>query len=172
MQNLWGKHYTAFVKVVGGSYIYNFPIHHFVHLYSSFGRKTCSKWLSLKSATPGPGRAATSRRPARRARRASGRRRLGVRSRQRTFPRLPRTFPRPRASQCASKSSRPAPHPTDRSVRGFRPDARLPRSRPYYGEPVTLCALRNMRQLPYLRPLCFPCARTPHTVPTLAAGAP
>jgi hypothetical protein len=27
----------AFVKVVGGSEIYNFPIHHFVHFYSTFG---------------------------------------------------------------------------------------------------------------------------------------
>jgi hypothetical protein len=34
----WEKHRTAFVKVVGGSEIYNFPIHHFVHFYSSFWR--------------------------------------------------------------------------------------------------------------------------------------
>jgi hypothetical protein len=37
------KHYTAFVKVVEGSEIYNFPIHHFVHFYSTFWRKTQSK---------------------------------------------------------------------------------------------------------------------------------
>jgi hypothetical protein len=36
------KHYTAFVKVVEGSEIYNFPIHHFVHFYSKFLRKTQS----------------------------------------------------------------------------------------------------------------------------------
>jgi hypothetical protein len=30
------KHYTAFVKVVEGSEIYNFHIHHFVHFYSKF----------------------------------------------------------------------------------------------------------------------------------------
>jgi hypothetical protein len=33
------KHYTNFVKVVEGSEIYNFPIHHFVHFYSKFLRK-------------------------------------------------------------------------------------------------------------------------------------
>jgi hypothetical protein len=33
------KHYTDFVKVVEGSEIYNFPIHHFVHFYSKFLRK-------------------------------------------------------------------------------------------------------------------------------------
>jgi hypothetical protein len=38
---------------------------------------------------------------------AAGRRRLGVRTRQRAFPRAPRMFPRPPASQSASKSSRP-----------------------------------------------------------------
>jgi hypothetical protein len=37
------KHCTAFVKVVEGSEIYNFPIHHFVHFYSTFWRKTQSK---------------------------------------------------------------------------------------------------------------------------------
>jgi uncharacterized membrane protein YoaT (DUF817 family) len=30
------KHPRAFVKVVEGSEIYNFPIHHFVHFYSIF----------------------------------------------------------------------------------------------------------------------------------------
>jgi hypothetical protein len=30
------------MKVVGGSEIYNFPIHHFVHFYSKFLRKTWS----------------------------------------------------------------------------------------------------------------------------------
>jgi hypothetical protein len=30
------------VKVVEGSEIYNFPIHHFVHLYSTFWSLTCS----------------------------------------------------------------------------------------------------------------------------------
>jgi hypothetical protein len=35
-KNHWETHHTAFVKVVGGSEIYNFPIHHFVHFYSTF----------------------------------------------------------------------------------------------------------------------------------------
>jgi hypothetical protein len=42
------KHYTTFVKVVEGSEIYNFPIHHFVHFYSTFWRKTRSKLLTPK----------------------------------------------------------------------------------------------------------------------------
>jgi hypothetical protein len=37
------KHYTAFVKVVEGSEIYNFPIHRLVHFCSNIGRKTSSK---------------------------------------------------------------------------------------------------------------------------------
>jgi hypothetical protein len=36
------KHHTAFVKVVEGSEIYNFPIHYFVHFYSTFWSYTCS----------------------------------------------------------------------------------------------------------------------------------
>jgi hypothetical protein len=36
------KHLRAFVKVVEGSEIYNFPIHHFVHFYSTFWSFTCS----------------------------------------------------------------------------------------------------------------------------------
>jgi hypothetical protein len=39
----WEKHPRAFVKVVEGSEIYNFPIHHFVQFYSNFGRKSGSK---------------------------------------------------------------------------------------------------------------------------------
>jgi hypothetical protein len=38
----WEKHPRAFVIVVEGSEIYNFPIHHFVHFYSKFGRKSRS----------------------------------------------------------------------------------------------------------------------------------
>jgi hypothetical protein len=40
------KHYTAFVKVVEGSEIYNFPIYHIVHFYSKFLRKTRSNVAS------------------------------------------------------------------------------------------------------------------------------
>jgi hypothetical protein len=35
----WEKHPRAFVKVVEGSEIYNFPIHHLVHFYFKIGRK-------------------------------------------------------------------------------------------------------------------------------------
>jgi hypothetical protein len=36
LQNPLRKHYTAFVKVVEGSEIYNFPIDHIVHFSSKF----------------------------------------------------------------------------------------------------------------------------------------
>jgi hypothetical protein len=47
----------AFLKVVEGSWIYNFPIHHILH----FWRKTNSNRASLKSGRPMPRRVATSR---------------------------------------------------------------------------------------------------------------
>jgi hypothetical protein len=36
----WEKHHTAFVKVVEGSEIYNFPIHTLVHFYFKIGSKS------------------------------------------------------------------------------------------------------------------------------------
>jgi hypothetical protein len=45
VQNLSRKHPRAFVEVVEGSEIYNFPIHHFVHFYSNF----CSSSISNSS---------------------------------------------------------------------------------------------------------------------------
>jgi hypothetical protein len=42
LQNPLRKHRTAFVKVVEGSEIYNFPIHHLVHFSSNFGSKSGS----------------------------------------------------------------------------------------------------------------------------------
>jgi hypothetical protein len=53
------KHPRAFVEVVKGSEIYNFPIHHSVHFSSSFGRKTQSK---LPKSTHCAGHDAASRR--------------------------------------------------------------------------------------------------------------
>jgi hypothetical protein len=38
----WVKHMSAFVKVVEGSLIHNFPFYHLVHFSSKFGRKTRS----------------------------------------------------------------------------------------------------------------------------------
>jgi hypothetical protein len=51
------KHITAFVKVVEGSEIYNFPIHHFVHFYSTFWCYMCSNRGTRKHSAS---RAATS----------------------------------------------------------------------------------------------------------------
>jgi hypothetical protein len=67
-KNRWEKHHSAFVKVVEGSKIYNFPIHHLVHFSSKFGRKSCSKCPKLKRFRH---RNATSRAPRDRTRRAS-----------------------------------------------------------------------------------------------------
>jgi hypothetical protein len=47
------KHPRAFVKVVEGSEIYNFPIHHFVHFYSKFGRKSRSNRGTVKQIAAG-----------------------------------------------------------------------------------------------------------------------
>jgi hypothetical protein len=53
------------VKVVEGSEIYNFPIYHFVHLYSKFLRKSRSNGASPTQENQ-PGTAgATARAPAR-----------------------------------------------------------------------------------------------------------
>jgi hypothetical protein len=42
----WEKHPRAFIKVVEGSEIYNFPIRHFVHFYSNFWSFLCSNSAS------------------------------------------------------------------------------------------------------------------------------
>jgi hypothetical protein len=51
----------AFLKVVEGSWIYNFPIHHILHFYSKICRKTNSNNASLKSGRPTSRRVAMSR---------------------------------------------------------------------------------------------------------------
>jgi hypothetical protein len=53
----------AFVKVVGGSEIYNFRIQCFVHFSTKVWRNFRSKSSSLKHSRPGRRRAATSRSP-------------------------------------------------------------------------------------------------------------
>jgi hypothetical protein len=47
-KNRGEKHHTAFVKVVEGSEIDNFPIHHFVHFYSNFWRFSRSNRGTVK----------------------------------------------------------------------------------------------------------------------------
>jgi hypothetical protein len=71
------------VKIVGGSEIYNFPIHHFVHFYSRVLRKTGSNRGSPQRRRQN----ASTRAPRRRPRTTSPP--LGVRSRRRAFPRPP-----------------------------------------------------------------------------------
>jgi hypothetical protein len=75
MQNPLRKHLWAFVKVVEGSEVYNFAIHHLVHFSSKIGRKSWSKWPKMKrlrrnracaTTSPAPACAApTPRRPRR-----------------------------------------------------------------------------------------------------------
>jgi hypothetical protein len=58
------KHYTAFVKVVEGSEICNFPLYHFEHFYSEFLRKCQSNVASLtrlRRAAPRPRRCLSAR---------------------------------------------------------------------------------------------------------------
>jgi hypothetical protein len=94
----------AFVKVVEGSEIYNFPIHHFVHFYSKFWSFACSN-----------GGSAT---------RVRASRRRAVTSRAHAPPRRPgrRTFPRLRADRGR------APSPGSRTPRCL--EARAPRASP------------------------------------------
>jgi hypothetical protein len=66
----WEKYPRAFVEVVEGSEIYNFAIYSFMHFSSSFGRKARSKSPKSKHSRWARRRAATSRQPERRARRA------------------------------------------------------------------------------------------------------
>jgi hypothetical protein len=47
-KNCWEKHLKAFVKVVDGSEIYNFPSHHLVHFYSNFWRFSHSNQGTVK----------------------------------------------------------------------------------------------------------------------------
>jgi hypothetical protein len=54
----------AFVKVVEGSEIYNFPIHHLVHFYSKFWSFTCSNSGRVKRIRASRCRAAPARRTA------------------------------------------------------------------------------------------------------------
>jgi hypothetical protein len=47
-KNCWENHLKAFVKVVEGSEIYNFPIHHLVLFYSNFWRFSHSNQGTVK----------------------------------------------------------------------------------------------------------------------------
>jgi hypothetical protein len=67
-QNHSEKHLRAFVEVVEGSEIYNFPIHCLVYFSSKIESNTCSKWPRIKLLRQNP--AASRRHPSRRARTA------------------------------------------------------------------------------------------------------
>jgi hypothetical protein len=85
VQNPLRKHPRAFVVVVEGSEIYNFPIHHLLHFYSKFGRKSWSNRGTIKQIT-----AETRRRANRCAGRARARRTAASASGPaRAFPRPP-----------------------------------------------------------------------------------
>jgi hypothetical protein len=109
------------VKVVQGSGIYNFPIHYFVHFYSTFWSFTCSNRDTVTQLRqPTPHRATPRRRPRR------PRRDVTCASR---LPRPSRAFPRPRVSRTPhALRYRTAPRSVPRYV-GCRPAARPPRRR-------------------------------------------
>jgi hypothetical protein len=102
------KHYTTLVKVVGGSEIYNFHIHHFVHFYSKFLRKSRSNVASpTQEIRPG-----TARAPARQPHPA-----LGIRTAR--LPRPCAPSPCHPASLGSSEFSHPAPLRTGRHRTGL-----------------------------------------------------
>jgi hypothetical protein len=123
----WEKHPRAFVKVVEGSEIYNFPIHHLVHFYSKFwsfkrsNRGIVARFQASwrRAATSRAGRA-HARSPARP--RCASSRLPPSASRGRPVPLDAVKFPPPRAS-------------SDRPVRPLLPScACLPRWTSCYGQ--------------------------------------
>jgi hypothetical protein len=115
------KHPRAFVKVVEGSEIYNFPIHHFVHFYSKFGRKSRSNRGTVKQIAAGTRHCASQCAGRARARRTAA----SVSGPARAFPRPPlpevphslrsltrpeqRWSPRPRVSSAHTCRAGPMP---------------------------------------------------------------
>jgi hypothetical protein len=133
----WEKHPRAFVKVVGGSEIYNCPIHHFVHLYSSFWRFLRSNRSTVKRFWAD----CTLRRDV--ARRASPPRRSG---RARAFPRCPRL---PQAARAPRRVGIRPYRMSRRIVTGRTPWTAGPsavvRSRAYRGTPSVHWVLAGTR---------------------------
>jgi hypothetical protein len=130
----------AFVKVVGGTEIYNFCIQSFVHFSTKFWSKSISNRRSTNYKWVGH----TLRRDVARATRRASRPcadRLGIRARTppkpRAFPRLtplpevPRFYPAPRVAPRRLRRTRARPHRADRrSVP--RPAVRVPAEAPPY----------------------------------------
>jgi hypothetical protein len=169
----------AFVKVVEGSEIYNFPIHHFVHFYSTFGSFTCSNrdtCTQLDQSTP---RHATPRRRQRWPRRTTAHRCLGTRASRlpEVAARLPNA-PHPKNVSCSALPYGSAQCPavrrpsfgskrpeTPQSVHRLLPGARIA----YKGAAVLRLACRAAcgtcacRRGP-------PCPPPPSRVPTSSRG--
>jgi hypothetical protein len=132
---------VTFVKVVGDSDIYNFPVHLVLHFSSIFERKMSSKSPRLKWVRAAPRRIATSharsaprpratpaRQPPQRPRRRASRGSCVVQGR--TFPRPTRAPRRLEvAVPCAAPPSRRMRAERRRSVRGPLPWARADRGR-------------------------------------------
>jgi hypothetical protein len=126
----WDKHHTAFVKVVEGSEIYNFPIHHSSHFSWKFLRKTpwnrSTPKCSSANATPPTRRAA--RRPRVRAPTA-----LGIHAAHLPRPHAPsQGCPAPLdtlglAPRHAPVTSRAGPPVRSLPPRTRRPEATVPR---------------------------------------------
>jgi hypothetical protein len=129
------------VKVVEGSEINNFHIHHIVHFYSNFGRKSRSNRGTPSKIWP------RARSRARLPRASAAR--LGVRATPRAFP----------TQLAPSRGSTHAEEP--RSPRC--PPARAPERVPPYVSPcpTSYGAARPSSRLPAL-PLPAPCSRVPY----------
>jgi hypothetical protein len=129
------------VKVVEGSEIYNFPIHHFVLFIQLFGVTSVQTGMQENDfGRPTTHRATPRRRPRR------PRRDVTCASR---LPRPSRAFPRPRVSRTPhALRYRTAPRSVPRSV-GCRPAARPPRRRrrPIGHDPA--CTSPIKRLLPF-----------------------
>jgi hypothetical protein len=136
----------AFVKVVGGSEIYNFPIHHLLHFSTNFWRKSYSNRGSATrfqaSWRSAPRRRAT---PARRS--------------------SPRSFPRPTRAPRRIESRAPRASPLlrrtcavraadRRSVRGPG-RTRAGRGASWYGDIFAVTTTSSLSR-PYLRSAAFP----------------
>jgi hypothetical protein len=162
-KNCWEKHHRAFVKVVEGSVIYNFPIHHLVHFYSNFWRFSRSNQGTVKQFRV----SRALRRDIARLRRPPSASAPPCLLRP-AFPPRPCAFPgRPRPMMLWSPHRatrqhavravpRPVAHPAvQRSVRGFPPPCTVPRRHLHRHPFVT-----SMRA-PLFKGRCPPPSHTP-----------
>jgi hypothetical protein len=163
------------VKVVEGSEIYNFPIHHWVHFYSTFESFARSNRVSGKRFRLADAGAAPRHDVVRRARASPLPRRAAVPrhpSRPRAFPRRG-SFPRQHARRGAPESALPAcPRPGTRAVVRPHP-ARRRTELPGRSCPSPRSLSRSSARASPIRAAAFPPTCTPRPArPTEPPPAP